>query len=679
MRRGVLITLICLVAGAARAEEPALARYVTDDNVDVYVALFDGQAVELAGCASEGAARALIEMPNARPISDRTQVDLTDSAALGAHPPIPCDPPPLAEAAWPGSMPIWADLAANGRYLLAAPNEAGFYAVDAKCEAIKTALRIRERTQSTGFQGFGQPDPLELRLTINCGPGADAEGPVVTDPASGVEGWTLHSAELFMSEAGLPDTLFVASAPMGEGRGYLPIRRLDGVEIAPIFLEGGARLEAAKAALQVLFAVPAEAIVSPLGFEALEAVQSALFADICTLDCDGYDHAHGFFAVPGIDVALSFEGVEQTPAALDILGRDLSGLRFGDGRALWLQGCSAVAAALGIVPGEGDWKFMVRAAQSGAGQAAAMRCDAARAATCTRVIGPDLPLVPEVFDASGPCAGKTRLVVYLPEAVTATAPLVIDVEQGFAEVEIAPMPGLERAILTVPAGASGAASPCLLSSPRVMIHSRGDLRLTLRDVTLRRRLAEVPQEAIGLHVDGGTLVTDGVIMVADGDAGLPPERGISLCSGEYYARATRVQAGTIAVQGADSRLAISGVPGAPTTLGSARYAISASAGAELVLSDVTLTGRVGASLFNAILDATRLRLVSTDAQSGSSAALQFRGTSEAQLMQSTAQGFACVGTFWTAGSAAIFTLPGNDLTADNTRPSCGAGTIQIFE
>ena len=679
MRRGVLISLICLAAGAARAEEPALARYVTDDNVDVYVALFGGQAVELAGCASEGAVRALIEMPNERPISDRTQVDLTDSAALGAHPAIPCNPPPLAEAAWPGSVPIWADLTANGRYLLAAPNGAGFYAVDAKCEAIKTALSIRERAQGAGFQGFGQPDPLELRLTINCGPGAEAQGPVPPDADSGAEGWTLHSAELFMSEAGLPDTLLVASAPMGEGRGYLPIRRLDGVEIAPLFLEGGARLEAAKAALRMLFAVPEEAVVSPLGFEELEAVQSALFADICTRNCDGYDHSHGFFALPGIDVALSFEGVEQTPAALDILGRDLSGLRFADGRALWLQGCAAVASALGIVPGEGDWKSMARAAHLGAGQAAAMRCNAARAATCIRVIGPGLPLVPEVFHASGSCAGKTRLIVHLPEAVTATAPLMIDAERGFAEVEIVPMPGLERAILTVPAGASGAASPCLLSSPRVMIHSRGDLRLMLRDVTLRRRLEEVPQEAIGLHSDGGTLVTDGVIMVADGDAGLPPERGISLCSGAYYARATRVQAGTIAVQGSNSRLAISGAPGAPTTLGSARYAISASAGTEMILSNVTLTGRVGASLFNATLDATNLRLVSTDAQSGSSTALQFRGASEAQLMQSTAQGFACVGTFWTAGSAAIFTLPGNNLTADNTRPSCGAGTVQILE
>ena len=675
----MLIMLLGLVAGAARAEEPALARYVTDDNVDVYVALFDGQAVELAGCANEGAARALIEMPNDRPISDRTQVDLTDSAALGAHPSIPCNPPPLAEAAWPETVPIWADLAANGRYLLAAPNGAGFYALDAKCEAIKTALSIRKRTQGPGFQGFGQPDPLELRLTINCGPGADAEGPLITDPESGEEGWTLHSAELFMSEAGLPDTLLVASAPMGEGRGYFPIRRLDGVEIAPVFLEGGARLEAAKTALRELFSVPEDAEVSPLGFEALEAVQSALFADICTMDCDGYDHAHGFFAVPGIDVALSFEGVEQTPAALDILGRDLSGLRFGDGRALWLQGCAAVASALGIVPGEGDWKFMVRAAHSGSSQAEAMRCSAARAATCIRVIGPDLPLVPEVFEASGSCVGKTRLVVRLPEAVTATAPLLIDAEQGFAEVEIAPMPGLERAVLTVPADASGAASPCLLSSPRVMIHGRGDLRLMLRDVTLRRRVAEVPQEAIGLHVDTGTLVTDGVIMVADGDAGLPPERGISLCSGEYFARATRVQAGTIAVQGSNSRLAISGAPGAPTTLGSTRYAISVSAKTEMILSNVTLTGRVGASLFNASLDATNVRLVSTDAQSGSSTALQFRGISEAQLMQSTAQGFACVGTFWTAGSAAVFTLPGNDLVADNTRPSCGAGVVQIIE
>ena len=201
----------------------------------------------------------------------------------------------------------------------------------------------------------------------------------------------------------------------------------------------------------------------------------------------------------------------------------------------------------------------------------------------------------------------------------------------------------------------------------------------LRDVTLRRRVAEVPQEAIGLHVDTGTLVTDGVIMVADGDAGLPPERGISLCSGEYFARATRVQAGTIAVQGSNSRLAISGAPGAPTTLGSTRYAISVSAKTEMILSNVTLTGRVGASLFNASLDATNVRLVSTDAQSGSSTALQFRGISEAQLMQSTAQGFACVGTFWTAGSAAVFTLPGNDLVADNTRPSCGAGVVQIIE
>lgn len=693
MRRQALISaLLACWAGAALAEEPALARYVTDENADVYVALFRGQAVELTGCTGEAAARALTAMPDDRPIADRTFTDLADNAGLGAHPAIPCaDPPPLAEAAWPASAPLWADLADNGRYLLAAPEGEGFYAIDTGCEAIKTALDIRARTQdATAFRGFGAPDPLTVRLTINCGPGADVTGPVTPGAGAGAGGWTLHRAELFLSETGLPETLFVASGPTDAGPGYLPIRRIDGQEIAPLFLEGGARLEAAEAALRGLFAVPEEAPVTVLGFEALDAVQAALFADLCTTDCAGYAHRHGFFAIPGIDFALTFEGVTASAPARDLLGRAVAGLDYGDGRALRLGGCAALAGALGLSEEAGDWTAMMIAAQSGSGQSGAgqsgtgqggavLRCDANPAETCTRVVGEALPLTSDLFRPVGECAGKSRLVLHLPEVTVAAAPLFVDAEEGFAEVLIAPAPGTERAVLTVPAGRSDAASPCLPSAPHTMIHARGALRLTLRDVTLRRRLAEIPQEAIGVQMDGGTLVTDGLVMVADGDAGLPPERGISLCTGEYYARATRVHASAIAVQGSAARLAITGETAAPTTLGSARFALAASGGAEILLSQVALTGRVGASLFNAALRGSRVRLINTDPQSGISAALQFRGLSEAQMMQSTAQGFACVGTFWTAGSSAVFTLPGNDLAADNTRVSCAAGSVQILE
>ena len=53
----VLLTLFLAGASVARAE-PQLAAFVTDQNSDVYVALFDGKAVELAGCTSAGQARA---------------------------------------------------------------------------------------------------------------------------------------------------------------------------------------------------------------------------------------------------------------------------------------------------------------------------------------------------------------------------------------------------------------------------------------------------------------------------------------------------------------------------------------------------------------------------------------------------------------------------------------------
>ena len=171
MRRAVvLLTLILAGASVARAE-PQLAAFVTDQNNDVYVALFDGKAVELAGCSSAGQAKRLLHLPDTALVAEATLAKLQAENSFGAQPRLPC-PGTAFNIDWQATTAIWADVEASGNYYLPSPSGTGYFAVPTACAEIKAALAIRERLQLPGvLQGFAAPPNVGTPFVLDCGRG----------------------------------------------------------------------------------------------------------------------------------------------------------------------------------------------------------------------------------------------------------------------------------------------------------------------------------------------------------------------------------------------------------------------------------------------------------------------------------------------------------------------------
>lgn len=300
----VLLTLFLAGASVARAE-PQLAAFVTDQNSDVYVALFDGKAVELAGCTSAGQAKRLLHLPDRASVAGATLARLQAENGFGTQPRLPC-PGTAFNIAWPATTAIWADVEASGNYYLPALSGGGYFAVPTACAEIKAALAIRERLQLPGvLQGFIAPPDLGTPFVLDCGRGDLGGGSDVA--VTSAARWSLHRFETFLSAESIGDTVYVVRyVPPGEGAqpAYLPVVRLDGKATRDIIADAVAA-EAAEKRLRSFFGIAEADAVTLLGADAVAALRSAPFIDLCLSDCDGYQREHAAFAQPGIDLGLS--------------------------------------------------------------------------------------------------------------------------------------------------------------------------------------------------------------------------------------------------------------------------------------------------------------------------------------------------------------------------------------
>src|SRR5262245_48850652 len=98
------------LAGAmpARASAPSLEVYVTDQDQNGYVAIYDGVAVELANCPNAAAARALLALPGDAAIAETTLNSLRTGRGL-VQPRIPCAPDAKFDADFPATTKVWFD------------------------------------------------------------------------------------------------------------------------------------------------------------------------------------------------------------------------------------------------------------------------------------------------------------------------------------------------------------------------------------------------------------------------------------------------------------------------------------------------------------------------------------------------------------------------------------------
>lgn len=676
--------VVLFVAGAspAGAAAPELNVFVTDQNIDVYVALFDGKAVELAGCTSSAEAKRLLHLPDTVEIIEATLAKLQADNGYGSQPRLPCSGTAF-EIDWPATTSIWADIEVSGNYYLPALSGNGYYAVPTACAEIKAALAIRERLQLPGvLQGFLAPPNLGTPITLDCGRGELVGPPDAT--AANVARWRLHRFETFLSADSIGDTIYVARyTPPGEGAvpSYLPIVRLDDRTTRDLIVEGGAAAETAEAKLRAFFGIAEGEAVTLLGAEAVAALRSAPYVDLCLTDCNGHQRAHAAFAQPGLDLGLSPLSPGLTSTSLDPLGNPRLDWTFAEGRSLSFTGCPQLTAALGLsATGIGDWMAETdRALTAAQAPGTGFDCRGSAGDTCIRQLNDGGTLTLARFAAEGDCAGRTNLRLELPASIKVPQALILKA-LPFRTVHMAPAPGVARTRLVgtesrVPAGTAS----CILSSTGVLIVADALPRLELQRIDLVRTAAPSTDEVVGLIAQNGVVTLDDVTIgtVAEGLA--PLARGMSLCLADLYARNLRVEADMLAIQGVRARLLVSARPPNRSALARARFGAVLTSDSLMRIDFTDIAAANPLVLRGANVAGRSDGLVPTAAGLAAGSAIQLERNSSASFTTSTVSGFRCAVSFADAASSASFLLPGNDIAHDNTSRACGPGRFSLVE
>lgn len=684
IRAALLFCALALAAlpGWAKQGPPRLAVFVTDADADVYVAIWGAQAVELRGCTTPAAARALLQLAPDAVVSETRLAALEADFAYGAQPGLPCAGHPF-DADWPATTPIWADVAASGNYYLPMPSGSGYVALPAGCNALKTALAIRERLQLPGvLQGsFAPPDLGTPALALGCG-AAPAATPATPGATPAQAGWSLHRFEIFLSEDSTLDTIFVARALGADGvPSYLPILRVDGQDTRDILLAGGPALRGMEEDLARLIGAAPEAPATLLGAEAGAAIRAALFADLCLHACAGYAHAPAAFLQPGVDLAISPLPPLTAEAGRDALGRLRARVSFAERRSASFTACARLTAAMGLSPAEpADWFAATATALDpppppGAGFA----CSGAVGSTCTRQVPDGGALSAATLAPGTDCAGKTELRIELAGMASAAAPLLLQ-DLPFAQVSLRPAPGVARARLVItPGRLAASAAPCVLAGTDALIAASGLGQLSLTAIDIERKAADGAGEVVALQVQGGRLALQDVTIGNQPDGSAAVQRGINLCQAELYAEGGRIAAETIAVQGLSSRVMLSAGPQARVSLGQARFGLLMSQQSAVRLHQADIAAAHPIVLRGAELRATSIALspLATGAPAGS--ALQMERGAAGELQISRVAGFRCAVSFADAASRLALLLPGNDIARDNTFSACGPGQFSLIE
>ncbi|MER8386545.1 hypothetical protein NKJ46_23810 [Mesorhizobium sp. M0166] len=681
MKQAAALLALFLAGASVASAEPQLAAFVTDQNKDVYVALFDGKAVELAGCASPGQAKRLLHLPDTATVSQTTLAKLQAESGFGAQPRLPC----LGTAFdidWPATTAIWADVAASGNYYLPSPSGSGYFAVPTACAEIKAALAIRERLQLPGvLQGFVAPPSVGTPFVLDCGRG-DLGGPLDLALPSAAR-WSLHRFETFLSADSIGDTVYVVRyTPPGEGvqPSYLPIVRLDGRATRDIIVDAAAA-EAVEKKLRAFFGIAEAEGVTLLGADAVAALRSAPFVDLCLSNCEGYQREHAAFAQPGIDLGLSPLPAGPSISSLDSLGNARLDWTFADGRSLSFTGCPLLTSALGLsAPGIGDWMGETdRALTSAPAPATGFDCRGSASDTCIRRINDGGTLTLTQFSAEGDCAGRINLRLELPAAVQVPQSLILK-GLPFKTVHMAPAPGITRTRLVGTANrVPGGTSSCILSATGVIIVADGLPRLELERIDLARAADQTTDEVVAVIAQNGTVALDNVTIGTVADGLSPVARGVSLCLADLYARGLRVEADMLAIQGVRARLLISAQTPARSSIVRARFGAVLTSDSLMRVESTDVSAANPLVLRGAIVAGRSVGFAPAATGLAVGSAIQLERGSSANFTTSTVSGFRCAVSFADSGSSASFLLPGNDIARDNTSRACGPGRFTLVE
>lgn len=682
-----LAAALAACASAANAASPQLAVYVTDDDSDVFVALYGGGVgVELAACPSSTAATTLVGLAPGE-VRETTLGDLQAEHDL-AHPKIPCGPDAPFDADFPATTPIWFDAVETKRYYLASPTAADtVYSIPIACEAIKDAFAVRQRIALPGvLQASRLPPAARTReIVLDCGDGSSAP----TDPDGDrvhprSSHWTLHKADVFLTATGDRDPIYVAvfNRPTAAGlqKSYLPIHRINGAPAGEAVWEGSQSAERVEDGLAELFDIDPELPVTTLESEGLGRLSSAVHLDLCLTRCEDYRHEHGHFPEPG----LSFDLVTLPPPLATrrtgLLGEQVDRWEFAPGRVAAFVGCRDLEAAMGIAAfadGDEDWGAAIERAAA-APPEGVFECSR-RSELCVRTIADGAALTQAHIDRAPDCASASRLRIGLSATATIPARLVIG-SDTFKDVEIAPLDplGRSRVSISLPP-TSPSPSTCLVDPVPGAIDVGAGASVRLARIDFVRNGESAAQEMVWLTVNEAKAALDNVVVGATGEGLLPVERAVRLCQAELYVVGGSYQAALIGVHGLKSRISVAGVDDAsPASIVSEKFGAYLLAGSVVRLTRTSVSAPRALTLNDSALRASRMALSTPHVQANSTA-LRLERSAAAELSISSAKGFACVATFTDQSSFARFTLPVNALASDNSRVSCGIGAVEIVE
>ncbi len=672
--------LLVLALPAVAQDVPRLSVFVTDQDADVFVAIYGEKAVELRGCTGVSAARNLLQLAPEAEVSETTLARITADFGFGAQPGLPCAGTAF-DADWPATTPIWADVAGSGNYYLPVPT-GGYVAVPARCTAIKTALAIRERLQLPGvLQGtMAPPDLNDTVLALTCAETVIRPDPVV--PSGAAAGWTLHRFETFLSEDSTGDTIYVArNLGAGGAPAYLPILRIDGRDTRDIILAGGLPMLEVEADLARLFGASPDAPVTMLGSESVASLRDALYVDLCLHACAGYLHTPAAFLRPGLDLGLTELPPLTTSAELDRLGTSRAAVGFAEGRSLSFTGCADLTTAMGLVAADSaDWfAATATALQADPAAGTGFDCRGSSAVTCTRRVPDGGSLTLGLFAPGADCAGKTDLRIELPALVIAPAPLLLQ-NLPFARIAFVPAPGVARSRLVVtPGRLTTASAVCVLSGTDALIAASSLAQLSLTAIDLERKATDTAGEVVAVQAQGGRIVLQDVSIGALPEGSAPVQRGVNLCAADLYVTGTRIAAEAIAVQGLSARVMITGSQDMRASLTQARFGLLVSSQSLVRLHQTDIAATSPIVLRGAELRASSSTLSPLIMAQPLGSAVQLERASVAELQISSVAGFRCAASFVDAASRLGLVLPGNDIARDNTFSACGPGQFSLIE
>ena len=682
-----LAMMLAASAGAANAASPELAVYVTDDDRDVFVALYEGGVgVELAACSSAASAAALVGLPPG-PIGETTLGELQAERDL-AHPKIPCGPDAPFDADFPATTPIWFDAAETKRYYLASPTAAEtVYAIPSACEGIKDAFAIRQRIALPGvLQASALPPPARTRqIVLDCGDGS--AGPIDPDGDHGQASssyWTLHKADVFLTADSIGDPIYVAVfnrvTAAGLEKNYLPIHRINGAPAGEAVWEGSQSTEQVEDGLAQLFDIDPALPVTALGFADVGKLGNAVYLDLCLTRCENYRHEHGYFPEPGLSVNLVTLPPPLATRRVGLLGERLDRWEFAPGRVANFDRCAELEAATGIAVPAGDdedWGAAMERAAA-APRETLFECSR-RSEVCVRAIPDGGVLTQSHLNPGADCPSANRLRIRLAATATVPSRLVIG-GSSFQDVDIAPLDPLGRSRITIslPPTAPSALT-CLVDPVPGVIDIGAGSSVRLARLDFVRSAASAVQELVWLTVDQATAALDQLGVGSTGDGLLPVERAVRLCHADLYVVGGSYKTSLIGMHGLKSRISIAGVDDAnPVSIASEKFGAYLMSGSVARFSRASVSAPRALTLNDSGLRASRTAL-STPLSQANSTGLRLERGAVAELSISSARGFSCVATFTDQGSSASFTLLVNALANDNSRVGCGLGAVEIVE